>query len=110
LRPSVVDFLDLSHPRSPTEIDLEEVSVEAGSELEQCSVARIEERYSQLRIIALKRGGLSIEIVPDAQTRVDSGDHLVVIGERDQLMGLARQASRTSTGARHHSGSETGAN
>ncbi|MCP4037557.1 MAG: hypothetical protein GY733_11515 [bacterium] len=110
LRPSVVDFLDLSHPRSPTEIDLEEVSVEAGSELEQCSVAQIEERYSQLRIIALKRGELSIELVPDAQTQVDPGDHLVVIGERDQLMGLARQASRKSARAQHRSGSETGAN
>ncbi|MCP5042685.1 MAG: hypothetical protein GY944_16800, partial [bacterium] len=90
--------------------DLEEVSVEAGSELEQCSVAQIEERYSQLRIIALKRGELSIELVPDAQTQVDPGDHLVVIGERDQLMGLARQASRKSARAQHRSGSETGAN
>jgi voltage-gated potassium channel len=92
LRPAVVDFLDLSQPNSKTEIDLEEVRAETGSEVVDRTVGDLEARYSQLRIIALKRLDQSIELVPDGSAIVLAGDHLVVIGEREQLLGLARQA------------------
>ncbi len=92
LRPSVVEFLDLSRPNSRTEIDLEEVRVEPGSEVLDRTVGELEADYSQLRIIALKRRDESIELVPDANVSILAGDHMVVIGEREQLLGLARQA------------------
>ncbi|MBW2294294.1 MAG: potassium channel protein [Deltaproteobacteria bacterium] len=97
LRPSVVDFLDLSHPKSRTEIDLEEVRVEPGSEVLNRTVGELEADYTQLRIIALKRSDQTIELVPDANVSVLSGDHMVVIGEREQLLGLARQALGASS-------------
>ncbi len=92
LRPSVVDFLDLSSPNSPTEIDLEEIQVDALSELDGKAVDAIETQFTQLRVIALKRGEHSIEIVPEASREIRAGDHLVVIGEGKQLMRLAKQA------------------
>ncbi|MEN8183824.1 MAG: ion channel [Myxococcota bacterium] len=41
---------------------------------------------------ALKRGSDPIRIAPDKQTRVEEGDHLVVIGDREHLDQLARRA------------------
>jgi voltage-gated potassium channel len=92
LRPSVVDFLDLSTPHSQTEIDLEEIHVDPQSELGGSTVAQVEARYVQLRVIALKRGQQLIELVPGASREVCPGDHLVVIGEREELMALANLA------------------
>ncbi len=92
LRPSVVDFFDLSSPHSRTEIDLEEVYVDAQSELGGATVSQVESRYAQLRVIALKRGQQLTELVPEASREICPDDHLVVIGERDELMALAKLA------------------
>jgi voltage-gated potassium channel len=45
LRPSVVDFLDLSNPNSKTEIDLEEIRVELACELCRYTVVQLENRF-----------------------------------------------------------------
>lgn len=92
LRPAVVDFLDLSLPNSIEEIDLEELRVDAGSELEGLAVFEIEGAPGNLRVIALKRGNESIRLVPDPGLKVNVDDHLVVIGERERLLTLAKRA------------------
>ena len=94
LRPSVVDFLELSLPNRDEEIDLEEIRVDAGSELAGLEIEEIEACCTRLRIIALKRINESIELVPAANLKVGGDDHLVVIGEREGLSGLARRALR----------------
>lgn len=96
LQPSVVDFLDLSHPNSRTEIDLEEIRVETACGIVGARVGDIEDQYSQLRIIGLKRNDESFELAPDADNRIRAKDHLVVIGERESLVTLARDAVATS--------------
>lgn len=94
LRPSVVDFLELSGPSHNEEIDLEEVRVGPGSELVGLEICEIERHGEKLRIIALKRLDEAIELVPSPNLRVGINDHLVVIGEREGLSGLARRALR----------------
>jgi voltage-gated potassium channel len=89
LRPSVVDFLELSIPGRGAEIDLEEVRVAEGSALAGQPIAAVEQSAPRLRIIALKRGNDPTTLIPDPATRIAAGDFLVAIGDRDTLRRLA---------------------
>jgi voltage-gated potassium channel len=92
LRPSVVDFLELSLPHRSEEIDLEEVRAGSGSQIVGRAIRDIEGSGGRLRIVALKRQAQDIVLIPDASEVVEPDDHLVVIGRRDELADLARDA------------------
>jgi voltage-gated potassium channel len=97
LRPSVVDFLELSLPSRGEEINLEEIRVGEGSAASTIEVGEIERRNQRLRVVALKRLDQPIQLVPGPGEQVEAGDHLVVIGEREQLSQLAREAIATDS-------------
>lgn len=88
VRPAVVDFLELSFPGRGAEIDLEEVRVAEGSALVGQPIATVEQSATRLRIVALKRGGAPTALIPDPATRIEAGDFLVAIGDRDTLRRL----------------------
>jgi voltage-gated potassium channel len=88
MRPSVVDFLELSFPGRGDEIDLEEVRVAEGSALIGQAIAAVEQSATRLRIVALKRGDAPSTLIPDPATRIEAGDFLVAIGDRETLRGL----------------------
>ena len=92
LRPTVVDFLEISSPMQGEEIDLEEIRIQEGSRAALHSVKDIEERHPRVRVVAIKRGESQIDLVPSREVSVDPGDHLVVIGARTQLARLAEHA------------------
>ena len=96
LRPAVVDCLELSSPRGGEEVDLEEIALAEGCGLDGCCIGAVETETPGVRIVALKRGGEIIRIIPDRTTEVHSGDHVVVIGERSSLERLARRAQGRS--------------
>jgi voltage-gated potassium channel len=96
LRPTVVDFLEISRPRFHAEVDLEEIRVEENSKMVGQEVGALEEQGPRLRIVALKRGEEDIELVPTVERTIGAGDHLVVIGERAALDRLAQLAAATS--------------
>ena len=98
LNPSVVDFLEISLPQRSEDIGLEEVQVDAGSEIVGQPVLAIEREHPRVRIVALKRPGRSIELVPDPDQEVEGGDFLVVIGASDQLSRLAHHALAPGAG------------
>jgi voltage-gated potassium channel len=98
LNPSVVDFLEISLPQRSEEIGMEEVQVDPGSEIVGHQVGAIEREHPRLRIVALKRPGRSIELVPAPGEEVEAGDYLVVIGESEQLSRLARHALAPEAG------------
>ncbi len=89
LRPSVVDFLELSIPGRGAEIDLEEVRVAEGSTLVGQPITTVEQSAPRLRIVALKRGNDPTVLIPDPATQIAAGDFLVAIGDRDTLRRLA---------------------
>jgi voltage-gated potassium channel len=93
LRPAVVDFLEISRPRYGEEVDLEEVRIAPGCVLAGQSVRQLEKRASRLRIVGLKRGEGRIELVPDENAQVLSGDLLVAIGDRESLAKIAQLAA-----------------
>jgi len=96
LRPSVVDFLEILSPQTGPEIDLEEIRVEKGSELLGASVQGVERSSGNCRVVAMKPRDASMRIVPEAEATIGEGDLLVVIGEREALLKLARRACEVS--------------
>jgi K+/H+ antiporter YhaU regulatory subunit KhtT len=88
LRPSVVDFLELSIPGRDSEVDLEEIRIEQGILIIGMSIAAIEERYTRIRIVALKRRDQPISMIPDPKSNAERGDFLVTIGEASSLKRL----------------------
>ena len=96
LRPSVVDFLEISTPWHGEPVDLEEIRVGIGSPLSGKSIEALEREAPRLRIVALKRPADPIRVIPDADMQVEGDDHLVVIGERPSLEKLSQQAQGTA--------------
>lgn len=92
LRPTVVDFLELTEPGRSEEMDFGEVRVEHGSALPGRTLRELEASHQRLRVVALRRGATSLDLVPDPETVVREGDHLVVIGARPSLATLAQRA------------------
>ena len=88
MRPSVVDFLELSFPGRGAEIDLEEIRVAEGSALVGQPITAVEQSSTRLRIVALKRGSAPSTLIPDPATRIEAGDFLVAIGDRETLRRL----------------------
>lgn len=93
LRPSVVDFLELSTPGQRAGLALEEMRLAARCSLEGHSVGEVEGVWGRLRVVALEREGEATRIVPEPLTVLAAGDLLVVIGERDTLVRMAQAAS-----------------
>jgi voltage-gated potassium channel len=90
LRPSVVDFLEVALPGRGEAIALEEIRVDAGMALVGRDVGAIERERPRVRIVGLKRGETPTVIAPDAATRVEAGDLLVIVGARagvEELLG-----------------------
>ncbi len=92
LRPNVVDFLELSFAGQREEFDLEEIRVEAGAPIDGSLVGELEEASPRVRIVALKHGANTLQIIPTRDSTVAADDHLVVIGPRDDLMAMAARA------------------
>ncbi len=88
LRPSVVDFLQLSMPGRESEVDLEEIKISRESPAAGKTVAAVERENPRLRIVALKRDDKQLEMIPAPETAIKPDDLLVVIGESDSLKRL----------------------
>jgi voltage-gated potassium channel len=92
LQPTVVDFLEIARPRQGEPVDLEEIRLLPGSPLAGLPLRDLEAACPGVRVVALKRPGEGIRVVPDPALPIGIGDHLVVIGERDPLQALAERS------------------
>lgn len=91
LRPSVVDFLEISTPGRGETIDLEEVRLDPQARIAGATIERLERAHARVRVVAVKRAGEAIQLIPEPGTILGGGDLLVVIGDRQSLEGLAAQ-------------------
>jgi len=89
IRPSVVDFLQLSVPGRESEVDLEEIRISRESPAAGKTIAAVERDNPRLRIVAMKRSDKPLEMIPGPETQIEPDDLLVVIGESDSLKRLA---------------------
>jgi voltage-gated potassium channel len=93
LRPTVVDFLELSLPGHKQDVALEEVHVAGKSKLVGRTIAQIEEACARLRVVGVRRGDEDMRVVPETSTAIAADDLLVVIGAGDSLRQLAVDAA-----------------
>ncbi len=93
LRPSVVDFLELSTERHDQSIDLEEIRVDAGSALVGQRVQDIEAELKDVRIVAMKDEAGVLDFISGDGAVIGAGVHIVLVGQRRSLDRLARSAT-----------------
>lgn len=91
LRPSVVDFLEISTPGRGETIDLEELRLDPGTCIAGTTIASLERDQPRVRVVAVKPAGGTIQLIPEPETTLGVGDLLVVIGDRHSLERLAQQ-------------------
>ncbi len=93
LRPSVVDFLEISTPGRGETIDLEEVRLDPCAMIAGATIASLEREHARVRVVAVKRASEAIKLIPEPGTALAGGDLLVVIGDRQSLERLALQCA-----------------
>jgi voltage-gated potassium channel len=96
LRPSVMDFLEMSSAGVGEDIDLEEVRVDVGAAIEGTRIGELEAQTPGVRIVGLKRAKSPMRIIPSRDEEIHAGDHLVVIGLRKDLVAMALHAQSPS--------------
>jgi voltage-gated potassium channel len=89
LRPTVVDFLELSQPGGGAPIDLEELALGEGCALAGATLRDLRARGIRLSVVAIKRAGQQTLLNPDADATLEAGDHVVVVGDRENLQRFA---------------------
>jgi voltage-gated potassium channel len=86
LKPLVVDFIDTTLDRH--EFTLEGVKIIKGSSIEGISVKESISRVNGGHILAIKKKSGHLVTNPHADTILEAGDELVMMGTRDQLNGI----------------------
>ena len=93
-RPHVTDFLDVVTLDGGIELWLEELTIEKASRLDGKTVGGANvRRYTGVTLVAVLRQGGGATITPDANTRLEAGDQLIVLGTREQLAALEKLTS-----------------
>jgi voltage-gated potassium channel len=92
VRPAVVDFLELSSPGVGADIDLEEVKLSEDCALDGVRLRDLPGRGVTISVVAIKRAGSATQLDPGADDLLRGGDHVVVVGDRDNVRRLAQLA------------------
>lgn len=101
LQPAVVDFIEIGTHRQHLGLYMEEVMVQEGSELDHKPLKDTKVRKELgLIVIAIKRADGEMLFNPPADTPLDPGDKIVVMGDIDKIQKLMEMAS--SSVKNHH--------
>ena len=93
LKPTVVDFLELTAKAGNMEIQIEEVVVEEASSLAGKTIKEADIRAKNwVVIVALKKENRKILFNPRADTRIEAGDKVAVIGEPEHFNQFEKMA------------------
>lgn len=92
LRPGIVEMLDVVTTSSGLELWLEDVTIDPKSPLVGKSIGEAEIRgRTGVNIVVITRGTRNV-MAPSADMTIVSGDHMVVVGTRDQVRQLENLA------------------
>lgn len=94
LRPAVVDFVELATSADNLELAMEEITIAQRSPLSNRSIvdANLRQRYGVI-VVGIQRLDRRVEFNPEPDTRIQSGDKLVVLGRPDSLRRLETDAA-----------------
>jgi len=91
LRPTVTDFLELTLMDTSRDIQMEEMSVEPSSELINVALQDSGIRKElDLIIVAVKKAAGDMLFNPSSQTKLEAGDTVIAIGEKQNLERLEK--------------------
>ena len=93
LRPTVVDFIELSTPGGGAEFELEELLLAPGCVLDGTVLRDLPRHRVKVSIVAIQRSGAALQIIPNADAVLRAGDRVVVVGERSQMLKLSELAA-----------------
>lgn len=89
LRPHVVQFLDFTTKDIAMDISIEQVRVSADSEVVSKSIRELQLRRNLgVIVMAIRRRDGSMLFNPPADTTVNAGDYLIVMGKQEELLAL----------------------
>jgi voltage-gated potassium channel len=91
IRPAVVDFLELSSVGGEAPINLEEVELGEGCALCDRPLADLASHELEITVVALKRDR-ETRLHPGQGEVLRAGDHIVVVGDKENLRNLAALA------------------
>jgi voltage-gated potassium channel len=89
----VVDFVELATSADNLELAMEEIPITATSELANRSIVdvNLRQKYGVI-VVGIQRQDRRMEFNPEPDTRIESGDKLVVLGRPDSLKRLEAAA------------------
>ena len=89
LRPHVVQFLDFTTKDIAMDISIEQVRVSAGSEVAAKTIREMQLRRNLgVIVMAIRRHDGNMLFNPPADTSVEAGDYLIVMGKQEDLLAL----------------------
>jgi voltage-gated potassium channel len=96
LRPAVVDFVEFATSADNLELAMEEIMVAQRSAFSDVSIvdANLRQRYGVI-VVGIQREDRRMEFNPEPDTRIHSGDKLVVLGRPESLKRLETDAAET---------------
>jgi voltage-gated potassium channel len=93
LRPHVVQFLDFATKDIAMDIAIEQVRVSAGSEVAAKTIREMQLRRNMgVIVMAIRRRDGNMLFNPPADTAVEAGDYLIVMGKQHDLTALEELA------------------
>ena len=93
LRPHVVQFLDFTTKDIAMDIAIEQVRVSAGSEVAAKTIREMQLRRNMgVIVMAIRRRDGNMLFNPPADTAVEAGDYLIVMGKQHDLTALEELA------------------
>lgn len=98
IQPEVVDFLEqFNQPLDDIGLELGKVEVMPQSELDQSSLAQIDLRRRSGAMVLAVYTSAGVVFNPDAHMQLQSGQRLMVLGSRQQLIKLKEMAAGTQS-------------
>jgi voltage-gated potassium channel len=95
LRPHVVEFFDLAGTNIGTKVTTEQVRIAPGTALAGKTIEQLSElRNSAVILLAIRRQGGETIFNPPPECKLNSGDFLIVMGERPSLQKLEQILTR----------------
>jgi voltage-gated potassium channel len=93
LRPHVVQFLDFTTKDIAIDVNIEQVRVSAGSEVAARTIREMQLRRNMgVIVMAIRRHDGTMLFNPPADTAVQAGDYLIVMGKQEDLTALEELA------------------
>ena len=103
LRPAVADFIELATMTEQLELEMEQIEITKGSPFISIQLKDTDIRSSlNVIVIAIKRTKGDMIFNPAADTMIQEGDALVVIGSHDNLEALERMANPAASVRHRH--------